>query len=50
VYLSEVPWVRTAIAVYGNNRDSFRAGFGALAGDFIPEGRLPVWFEKAPAK
>ena len=50
VYLSEVPWVRTAIAVYGNNRDSFRAGFGALAGDFIPEGQLPVWFEKAPAK
>jgi beta-N-acetylhexosaminidase len=50
VYLSEVPWVRTAIAVYGNNRDSFRAGFGALAGDFIPEGKLPVWFEKAPAK
>lgn len=50
VYLSEVPWVRTAIAVYGNNRDSFRAGFAALAGDFKPEGRLPVWFDEAPGK
>ena len=34
VYLSEAPWVQTAIAVYGDGRDSFRAGFGVLAGDF----------------
>lgn len=44
VYLEEVPWVSTAIAVYGEGRDSFRAGFAALAGDFTPTGRLPVRF------
>jgi beta-N-acetylhexosaminidase len=44
VYLEEVPWVDTAIAVYGDGRDSFRAGFAALAGDFTPTGRLPVRF------
>jgi len=44
VYLDEAPWVRTSIAVYGDGRDSFRAGFAALAGDFAPSGRLPVRF------
>ncbi len=44
VYLDETPWVETAIAVYGDSRDSFRAGFAALAGDFVPTGRLPVSF------
>jgi beta-N-acetylhexosaminidase len=36
--------VRTALAVYGTGRESFRAGFAALAGDFEPEGRIPVDF------
>ncbi len=44
VYLQEVPWVTTAIAVYGDGKDSFRAGFAALAGDFTPTGTLPVRF------
>jgi len=44
VYLRDTPWVRTAVAVYGSSRDSFRAGFAALAGEFRPEGRLPVDF------
>lgn len=44
VYLREAPWVRTALAVYGTGRESFRAGFAALAGDFEPEGRIPVDF------
>ncbi|HET6451716.1 MAG TPA: glycoside hydrolase family 3 protein [Spirochaetia bacterium] len=44
VYLSEVPWVKTAIAVYGDGKDSFRAGFGVLAGDFTATGVLPVNF------
>jgi beta-N-acetylhexosaminidase len=44
VYLSDVPWVGTAIAVYGDSRDSFRAGFGVLAGDFPATGILPVNF------
>lgn len=48
VYLRDTPWVETAVAVYGSSRDSFRAGFAALAGDFRPEGRLPVDFLDAP--
>jgi beta-N-acetylhexosaminidase len=44
VYLSELPWVQTAIAVYGDGRESFRAGFGVLAGDFLASGVLPVNF------
>jgi beta-N-acetylhexosaminidase len=43
-YLDEVPWVTTALAVYGDTRDSYRAAFGALAGDFVPAGKLPVGF------
>jgi beta-N-acetylhexosaminidase len=44
VYLTEAPWLQTAIAVYGDGRDSFRAGFGVLAGDFAATGLLPVSF------
>jgi beta-N-acetylhexosaminidase len=44
VYLDELPWVETAVAVYGNAAPAFRAGFAALAGDFTPEGTLPVRF------
>jgi beta-N-acetylhexosaminidase len=44
VYLSDVPWVKTALAVYGDGKDSFRAGFGVLAGDYAPTGVLPVNF------
>ncbi|MBN1687318.1 MAG: glycoside hydrolase family 3 protein [Spirochaetales bacterium] len=42
VYLRETPWVRTAVAVYGTGLESFKAAFAALAGDFVPEGRLPI--------
>ena len=45
-YLDQLPWVRTALAVYGDTRDSFRAGVAALAGDFPPAGKLPVEFMK----
>jgi beta-N-acetylhexosaminidase len=44
VYLRDTPWVRTALAVYGTGKESFRAGFAALSGDFEPEGRIPVDF------
>jgi len=44
VYLSDVPWVKTAVAVYGDGKDSFRAGFAVLAGDFPASGVLPVDF------
>ncbi len=42
IYLDRVPWVATALAVYGMGADSFRAGFAALSGDFVPKGALPV--------
>jgi beta-N-acetylhexosaminidase len=44
VYLSDVTWVKTAVAVYGDGKDSFRAGFAVLAGDFAASGVLPVNF------
>lgn len=42
IYLQEVDWVETAIAVYGWGEESFRAGFSALAGRIAGEGKLPV--------
>jgi len=42
IYLRELPWVGSAVAVYGTGRDSFRAGFSVLAGEFAPEGVLPI--------
>ncbi len=42
VYLRYAPWVKSAIATYATTEESFRAGFAVLAGDFQPEGRLPV--------
>lgn len=44
VYLADLPWVETAVAVYGASRDSYRAGLAVLAGDFAAEGRLPIDF------
>lgn len=45
VYLGETPWVKTSLAVYGTGDESFRAGFSALAGEFLPEGLVPVQME-----
>jgi beta-N-acetylhexosaminidase len=42
VYLAEVPWAGSCLAVYGTGAASFRAGFAALAGDFRPMGQLPI--------
>lgn len=42
IYLTETPWVDSAIAAYGIGEDSFKAGFAVLAGDFPPQGSLPV--------
>jgi beta-N-acetylhexosaminidase len=47
VYLAEVAWVTTAVAVYGGGRDSFRAGFAVLAGEIGAAGRMPVSFTGA---
>ncbi len=48
VYLDEVPWVDTAVAVYGMGKDSFRAGFAVLMGDFEARGKLPINFRELP--
>ncbi|MGI9257062.1 MAG: glycoside hydrolase family 3 N-terminal domain-containing protein, partial [Salinispira sp.] len=42
VYLEEVPWIRSAIAVYGWGIESFEAGFSALRGTIPFKGRLPI--------
>lgn len=42
VLLTEVPWIKTALAVYSYSPWSFTAAFGALAGDFEPNGILPL--------
>ena len=49
VYLREVPWVHTAVAVYGNSAASFDAGFAVLAGDYPASGRWPLDFGAATA-
>ena len=49
VYLREVPWVHTAVAVYGNSAASFDAGFAVLAGDYPASGRWPLDFGAAEA-
>lgn len=45
VYLSEVQWVKSSIAVYGTGDESFKAGFSVLAGDYVPDGTIPVLME-----
>lgn len=42
VYLEELPWVKSALAVYGWGIESFSAGFAALIGDIPFKGNLPV--------
>jgi len=42
VLLEDVPWVDTALAIYSYSPWSFTAAFGALAGDFEPEGIMPL--------
>ncbi|AEJ61671.1 glycoside hydrolase family 3 domain protein [Spirochaeta thermophila DSM 6578] len=42
VYLAEVPWVDTAVAVYGTSEECYRGGFLALMGKLTPTGTLPI--------
>lgn len=48
-HLDRLMWAETSIAAYGRGRESFRAAFAALAGDFVPEGRLPIPLRSAEA-
>lgn len=41
-YLENSKWLDSGVAVYGTGRESFTAGFAAIAGDFIPEGKMPI--------
>jgi beta-N-acetylhexosaminidase len=42
IYLREVPWVESSIAVYGTGQESFEAGFAVLRGDYEAEGKIPL--------
>lgn len=42
IYLARLTWAETVIAVYGQEVDSFRFGFAALAGRYEPGGKMPV--------
>jgi beta-N-acetylhexosaminidase len=42
VHLEDLDWVKTSLAAYGTGPESFRTAFAALAGDFTPEGILPI--------
>jgi len=44
--LQELDWLDGGVAVFGTGRESFAAGFAAIAGDFIPEGILPIVSQK----
>ena len=49
IYLASVPWVETALAVYGWGAESFESGFSALLGEIPAPGRLPISVD-APAE
>lgn len=42
LYLSEMPWVQDAVAVFGLTTVSHAAGFAAILGEFTPSGRVPL--------
>ncbi len=42
VYLDQLPWIETAIAVYGWGRESFATGYAVLTGDSDAQGILPI--------
>ncbi len=48
VYLKDLPWVKDALAVYGTNAQAFDVAAAVLAGDFKPQGRLPMKFGAFP--
>ena len=40
-FLNDITWAR-GIAVYGRNRSSIDAGLAALAGEYVPSGKVPI--------
>ena len=45
-YVNDVTWAK-GIAVYGRNRSSIAAGLDAMAGEFIPTGKVPFTLQEA---
>lgn len=45
-YFAVTDWPDSGVAVYGTGRESVEAGFAAIAGEFIPEGTIPISMEK----
>lgn len=41
-HLHRLPWVDSALAAYGTNPDSMEVLAAALAGDFVPPGKVPL--------
>ena len=42
VHVLDFTWADTILLAYSYSTFSFRAAFSALAGDFVPQGRLPL--------
>jgi len=42
VYLGQLPWVTSSLAVYGWGEESFRAGYSVLLGRADSRGTMPV--------
>jgi len=40
-FVDDITWA-SGIAVYGNGRQSIEAGMAAMAGDYVPMGKLPI--------
>ena len=45
-FINDITWAK-GIAVYGRNRSSIAAGLAAMAGDYIPTGKVPIPLKEA---
>ena len=44
-FINDITWAK-GIAVYGRNSSSIRAGLAAMAGEYIPAGKVPIPLEE----
>ncbi len=40
-FINDITWAR-GIAVYGRDRSSIAAGLAAMAGEYVPSGKVPI--------
>lgn len=45
-FINDITWAK-GIAVYGRNSSSIAAGIAAMAGDFVPAGKVPIPLKEA---